>query len=327
MGKEFTKPNIIISKCIEIENCRYNAQIISSEFVKLLKPYVNLISVCPEVEIGLGVPREPIRIIKKDEKRYLIQPSTDKDVTKDMQKFISIFLGTIKDIDGVILKSRSPSCGIKDVKIYPSKEKSAPIMKSSGFFGDAALKAFNNCPIEDEARLRNSIIKEDYLRKIFTLASFRDIKHSKDINNLIEFHSNNKFLLMGYSQKYLKILGNLVANKEKSDISKIYQDYEKNLKFAMAKPLRCNSNKNVLSHAFGYVSNKLNSKEKQLFLESVDNFEQGRVSISVPVNLLKSWVLRFDEEYLANQTYFSPYPEELLDADAKNICMARDYWK
>jgi uncharacterized protein YbgA (DUF1722 family)/uncharacterized protein YbbK (DUF523 family) len=327
MSTEFTKPNILISKCIEIENCRYNGQIISSEFVKSLKPFVNLISVCPEVEIGLGVPREPIRIVSKDDKRYLIQPSTDKNVTKDMQKFISKFLAEIKEIDGVILKSRSPSCGLKDVKIYPTKEKSAPIMRSAGFFGDAVLKHFNNCPIEDEARLRNSIIKEDYLRKIFTFASFRKIKDLKDINRLIEFHSNNKFLLMGYSQKYLSILGNIVANKEKLDISKIYQNYEKNLHLAMSKPLRCNSNKNVLSHAFGYVSKNLNSKEKQLFLESVENFEQGRISISVPINLLKSWVLRFDEDYLANQTFFSPYPEELLDAEAKNICSVRDYWK
>ena len=118
------KPSIIISKCIEFDSCRYNAQIIRNEFVRKLKPFVDFFAVCPELEIGLGIPREPIRIIEKKEEKKLVQPATGKDVSKDMNSFADNFLKKNKDIDGAILKSKSPSCGIKDVKVYPTIEKS-----------------------------------------------------------------------------------------------------------------------------------------------------------------------------------------------------------
>ena len=130
---ENVKPRIIISKCIEFDNCRYNGQIISSKEIKELIPYVDFIPVCPEVEIGLGIPRAPIRIVFKDNKNKLIQPETQKDVTKEMRNFTSTFLDSQDEIDGFILKSRSPSCGLKDVKIYPGEKQVPPISKSSGF--------------------------------------------------------------------------------------------------------------------------------------------------------------------------------------------------
>ena len=135
MKKMESKPNIVISKCIEFEYCRYNAQIIRNEFVKSLKPFVNFKPICPEFEIGLGIPRDPIKIIKKNDKKFLIQPANGRDVSEDMNKFLNKYLKKIDSIDGFILKSKSPSCGIKDVKIYPTIEKSAPLERSSGFFG------------------------------------------------------------------------------------------------------------------------------------------------------------------------------------------------
>jgi len=327
MTKKFSKPNVVISKCIEFDKCRYNGQIISSDFIRKLKPHFNFITVCPEVEIGLGIPRHPIRIVLNNNKKELIQPETMKNFTKQMNDFANKFLTKLNNIDGFILKSRSPSCGIKDVKIYPKSEKSAPIYRESGFFGGFVLSLYPNFAIEDEARLRNPAIREHFLRKLYTFCSFKEVYFSNDINKLIRFHSENKFLLMSYGQIYLKKLGQIVSNNKKLRIEKLLNEYKENLNLAFQKGARCTNNINVLNHTFGYVSKNLNNDEKKLFLNTIDDFREGRVSLSVPLNLIKSWILRFDIDYLRNQTFFEPYPIELLDANAISICSSREYWE
>lgn len=321
------KPRVVISRCIEFYNCRYNGQIIRNEFVKKLKSFVEFIPICPEFEIGLGIPRDPIRIIEKENKRLLIQPSTDKDVTKKMDVFSDKFLGNLKDIDGFILKSQSPSCGIKDVKIYPKSKDSAPKSRDSGFFGEKVLEKYYFLAIEDEARLRNTAIKEHFLKKIYTFARFRKIKEKKDIRDLIDFHTENKFLIMSYSQKNLKEMGTVVANQKKDSMKKIISVYEKLLYDTFSKGISCNSNINILQHAFGYISNKITSDEREMFLDSLDNYRNKIVPLEIPISIMKSWIIRFNESYLKNQTYFEPYPIDLHDAEAVNICPSKDYWK
>lgn len=256
----------------------------------------------------------------------LIQYETKKDVTEEMINFSNKFLKNL-EIDGAILKSKSPSCGIKDVKIYPTDEKSAPIRKDKGIFGNAIINRFPLYAIEDEDRLRNHIIKENFLRKIFTFASFKETKKKKSINELIKFHSINKFLIMSYSQKELKELGKITANNEKKSIFEILEDYEQHLKLAFSKSPRCNSNINVLNHTFGYISENLKPEEKKLFLDSLKNFRKGYVGLSTPISIMKSWIIRFDQSYLKKQTYFSPYPDELMEVENINFCAARDFWK
>lgn len=325
MYNEFEKPKILVSKCIEFDNCRYNAQIIRSDFVKKLKKFVDFKPICPEVEIGLGVPRASIRIVKKNNKLRLIQPETKKDVTKDMQFFLNNFLKDLK-IDGAILKSKSPSCGIKDVKIYPTEEKSAPIKRDKGFFGGVVADKFPLYAVETEDRLRNRIIKEHFLKRIFTSALFKKVKQGKSINQLIDFQTKNKFLIMSYSQKELKELGRITARKQEST-DEMLEEYEYHLKMAFSKSPKCASNINVLKHAFGYISENLKTEEKKLFQESLKQFREGRIGLSVPVNIMKSWIIRFDQPYLKKQTYFSPYPDELVEVENVDFCDARDFWK
>ena len=323
---QFNKPILLISKCIEFDKCRYNGQMISSDFVKKIKNFVEFIPICPEYEIGLGIPRKPIRIIEKNKNLRLVQPETEKDLTNEMNTFSRKF---IKDlvIDGALLKSKSPSCGIKDVKIYPNIEKSAPLRKEKGFFGKNVIDNYPLIPIEDEDRLRNHIIKEHFLKRIFTFASFRNIKNKRSLNELIAFHTKNKFLISSYNQKQLTKLGNITANKEKKPITQILDDYEHHLHIAFLKSPRCTSNINVLQHTFGYISNDLTSDEKKLFLDTLDDFRNGKIGLSVPIRLMKSWIIRFNQKYLEEQTFFSPYPDDLIEIENTNFCAARDYWK
>jgi uncharacterized protein YbgA (DUF1722 family)/uncharacterized protein YbbK (DUF523 family) len=310
--REFARPRIISSKCIEFAACRYNGAMIPSPVVNLLMPRVEFLPVCPEVEIGLGIPRHPIRIIKSGTGLRLLQPETGKDVTDDMTDFVDGFLNTVENVDGFVLKFRSPSCGMKDVKMYSGTEKGASASKGAGFFGGEVVRRFAGLAIEDEGRLTNFKIREHFLTKIFTLASFRTVEVSGRMRDIVQFHTENKLLLMAYSQKQLRSLGRLVANPDKKSIGALLADYRTGLETAMAAAPRSSSCINVLMHGMGYFSKQLAHKEKAFFLDSLQEFREQRVPLSVPVGILKSYIVRFDEPYLGQQTFFDPYPEEMV---------------
>ena len=202
---------------------------------------------------------------------------------------------------------------MKDVRIYASAEKSAAIGKTSGLFGGAVIQKFGGLAIEDEGRLRSLRIREHFLTKLFTLARFRFVKEKAKISALANFHAACKFLLMAYNQQELRILGNIVANHEKREISEVLEKYEAHLKKAMENPPKRTANINTLTHILGYFSRNLTSKEKQFFLETVELYREGRVPFTSTITLLKGWSVRFQNEYLLNQFLFEPYPIELLE--------------
>ncbi len=304
---------MVVSKCLGFEKCRYNGITIYDDFVEKLKPYVEYITVCPEVEIGLGVPRDPIRVVSEQGDLRLKQPASKKDITDMMKTFCTTFLTSIKVVDGFLLKSRSPSCGIKEVKIYPSMEKSAARGKGMGFFGHAVWEHFPQFPVEDEGRLKNFRIREHFLTKLFSIAKFRHTNTSQSMKALVKFHTESKFLLMACSQKHLKILGHIVANHERRRPSDVFELYKNHLFNAFSLPPRHTSNINVLMHSMGYFSEKLSSTEKRFFLESLEKYRAGKIPLSVNLGILKSWIIRFEEDYLAQQNFFEPYPEGLVE--------------
>lgn len=323
----FVKPRIVISKCIEFEFCRYNGQIIRNDIVSKMKPHVEFRPICPEVEIGLGVPRDPIRIVEKQSKKYLIQPNTGRDVSEEMNRFAERFLTTQKEIDGFLLKSQSPSCGTRDVKIYPAVTPSAAIRREAGFFGEHVLRFFPFLAIEDEMRLHNPIIREHFFMKIFTFARFRKIQQEGLLQPLLRFHTENKFLLMAYSQKELRNLGNILANQDKQPLPRVLSEYEQHLHTAFSKAPRYTSQINVLNHVFGYVSHDLKENEKKFYANLLQKFRGGQIPLSVLINLVRSWVIRFDQPYLLPQTFFQPYPDELFDTESIKASNVRDFWK
>jgi uncharacterized protein YbgA (DUF1722 family)/uncharacterized protein YbbK (DUF523 family) len=310
---KFTRPQVIVSKCLGFDACRWNGMTIPDLFIKKLEPFVEFRTVCPEVEIGLGVPRNPIRVVKKGNSLRLMQPATGKDVTDSMISFSDGFLSSITEVDGFILKGRSPSCGIKDVKFYPSMEKSMAVDKGSGFFGRAILEKFPDVAIEEEGRLSNFRIREHFLTRIFCIAHWRGVEKSMSISELVSFHTDYKLLLMAYSQKELRLLGKIVANHDKKPIKDVVADYGHHFKQAIAKTSRNTSNINVIMHALGYFSEELIKNEKRHFIGILEKYRQGAVPLSSPLSILQSWISRFDQKYLARQTYFEPYPEELCE--------------
>jgi uncharacterized protein YbgA (DUF1722 family)/uncharacterized protein YbbK (DUF523 family) len=309
---DFTKPNVFFSRCLGFDSCRYNGQMITDEFVEHLKPYVNIINVCPEMSLGLKVPRDTLRVVLQNDELRLYQPKTEKDFTKEMNEFADSYLNSLNDIDGFLLKGGSPSCGHKNVKVYNGTSKVTGSTRGSGLFGNKIKERFSYTPIEDEGRLHNYRIRDNFLARIFMNADFRKVKASNSLNELIHFHTKNKFLLMANSQKYTKVLGRIIANKEGKDIKNIFDEYEKNLNLVFEKLPRHTNNINVLMHAMGHFSKDITKKEIDLILDSFEKYRIGKLTISTPLLLVKSYIVRFNIDYLLDQTYFNPYPEDLI---------------
>ena len=307
----FEKPRIVSSKCIEFAPCRYNGLMIKSSIVEKLKDYCEFLPVCPEVSIGLGIPRDPIRVVDSEGELELYQPKTGKIHTKEMEKFSESFLGSINNIDGFILKNKSPSCGVKSINIYTSYEDSRPRKDGVGLFAASVMENFPNLPVEDEGRLRNLLIRENFLTNIFTLSKFRRVK-SGDFSDLVNFHTQNKLLLMSHSPSNLQKMGQILSNKHKQSLDSIKADYEKLLNRTLVEIPNTSLNINVLLHGFGYFSKRLKHDEKSLFLNTIEEYREGRIPLLVCLNMLKMWIIHFDQEYLDQQTFFEPYPHDLM---------------
>jgi uncharacterized protein YbgA (DUF1722 family)/uncharacterized protein YbbK (DUF523 family) len=311
--REFKKPKVVISRCLGFESCRYDGQIISSRFVDKLKNYVEYITPCPEVDIGLGTPRDSLRVVRKNGSLSFVQTNTGKNYTEEINKYANNFLYDIEDVDGFILKEGSPSCGFKSVKYYPGSEKVASNTKGPGFFGGAILKRFPQHPIENEGRLRNFNIREHFLTRLFLMPEIRELKLDSTIKKLVNFHSRNKLLLMAYNQNLMRKLGKLVANNDDIPVEELVQKYIEVFLQAVNRTPRYTSNINVLMHALGYFKDVLKTEEKAFFLDALESYRNGKVPLSVPLYLIKSYIVKYDNDYLKSQIYLEPYPERLVE--------------
>lgn len=313
INMEFPRPKIVVSKCLGFAACRYNKQMISCEAVKRLTPIADFIPICPECEIGLGVPRIPIRVILHNKSLQLKQLKTAKDITEDMNNFLGSFFGNLNDVDGFILKSRSPSCGYKEVKIYPSLEKVPALSKGAGFFGAKVVSDYPFHPVEDDGRLHNLSIREAFFTKLFVYIKFKAIEKTCFMKNLVEFHANHKYMFMAYNETAMRQLGSIVANHEQKQVDEVYMNYKKVLPTVFPCSPKKGAYINVLLHIYGYFKKLLSTSEKSFFLEKINQLGQRKIPLSVCLNLLESWIHRFENKYLLTQTLFKPFPEALMD--------------
>jgi uncharacterized protein YbgA (DUF1722 family)/uncharacterized protein YbbK (DUF523 family) len=309
---EETRPVVVVSKCLGFERCRWNGEVINDDFVDRLAAYVDFRTVCPEKEIGLGVPRDPIHIESEKGVLKLVQPATGRDVTEEMLSFTASFLGSLPEVDGFLLKARSPSCGPGDVRIYPTGGKSGAMDKGAGFFGNAVNTSFPHLVVETEGRLKNFRIREHYLTRLFSTSRFRAMSKSGAMRDIVAFHTANKLLLMAYNQVELKALGNIVANREHLPSAEVISLYGEHFQNALSRTPRYTSNINVLMHALGYFSDELSPREKSHFLDSLERYRSGAIPLSAVISIVNSWIARFEQAYLEQQAYFRPYPEELV---------------
>lgn len=307
------KPKIIISACLDMQPVRYNGQFVKDDFVLKLKNYCDFIPICPEVSINLGVPRDRIIVYKLEDDFRLYQTSKNRDLTDEMRSFSNKFLNSLCDFDGFLLKGKSPSCAIGNALVYKDKEAKVYHAKGRGIFGAEVIKKFSIFPTEDEGRLRNVNIKQNYLIRIFSIANLREsMLRISNIKGLMEFHRENKYLLMVFNQQKLKSMGSLIAKYQKDrDFEEIKKTYFDLFVSSLASRTTKGKYLNVLQHIFGYFSDKLNSKERNYFISLTEKYFNNIVDLKTLIEILKIWSYRFEDKYILEQTILNPYPDDL----------------
>ncbi|MBC7217659.1 MAG: DUF1722 domain-containing protein [Candidatus Caldatribacterium sp.] len=321
--RTFPRPRIVVSKCLGFAPCRYDGAIIEDPFVRSLAPYVDFILVCPEVAIGLGIPRKPIRIVLKRGRKYLLEEGTERDFAEAMEHFSETFLN-LEGIQGFILKAKSPSCGLKDTKIHAPQGKVLAL--GNGLFAEAVLRKYPHLAVESEKRLENLAIREHFLQKIFALADLEETLRTKSLGKLVDFHNRYKLFLLAHHQRETQILGKIVA-QAKENIEHAFKVYKEHFYRAIQKAMNRRLVTNVLYHVLGYFKDKITPREKEFFLRLLEDFRRGYVPFPVLTSLVESWIIRFEEPYLARQIFFRPYPEALRPKGTGDLLPERDFWK
>lgn len=313
MDWSFARPRLLASRCLGFDACRWNGLKIDEPLIDGLKPYADFTDVCPECAIGLGVPRHPIRLVASPDGPKLLQPATGEDFTSKMLAFSKDFVAGLGPLDGAILKLKSPSCGLSNVKLHRTIDKGECAGKEAGLFAATLSAALPKLPAEDEGRLRNFSIREHFLTRIFLSAKLREAAATKRVAALVDFQSRCKYLLMAYSQPGLRKLGNIVAKGGKAASAELlFAEYSEAFTDALAKPARPGSAVNVLQHMMGHFSKDLTPGERAFFLDTLEDYLRGGAPLSVPLGVLKSWAIRFDDKYILGQFLLCPYPESLV---------------
>ncbi|MGL4742379.1 MAG: YbgA family protein [Sarcina sp.] len=317
MDKVWEKPIIIVSACLNGEKCRYNGESSPFKLLKELATYIELESICPEVGIGLKVPRDTIKIVGDEHNIKIIESESQNDLTSKMIEFSKekILEYNKRDIDAFILKGRSPSCGIKDVKIYKSEEKGAISIKGSGVFAKYLSENLDMVFIEDDGRLRNFEIRDNFLTKIFTIANFRSINKKLNLAVFLKFHTENKLLFMTYSPNITKKMGQIIAKLDKNNLKEDFNEYRKLLFELFRENQKFRRCVHVYEKAYGYISKYLYDDERKFFMDMLNDFRAGKQPKKTIITMLKGYAIRFDNEYLLYQTLLEPYPENLINLD------------
>ncbi len=217
------RPKIVVSSCLNGENVRYDGKAVDSSLVKTLSKYVDIISVCPEVSIGLPVPREPIVVVRKNDNIKIVNPKTQEDFTERLEEFSKNFIKNLKDVDGFLLKSKSPSCGVSGTKTYKNENGTGFLYRRYGTFAKNIKNTFKYYPVEDELRLKNPDRLLWFLFRIFILSKLKSIK---DIKELIGFHKKHEDVLSLLGKAFLERAEKILSKE--ADFKEIKNRYIEN---------------------------------------------------------------------------------------------------
>ncbi|MBC7350008.1 MAG: DUF523 and DUF1722 domain-containing protein [Candidatus Aminicenantes bacterium] len=293
------KPRVVISACLNGFFNRYNGGTVSDDNVNALKPRFELITVCPEVEIGLGIPRKTVSLFKLGDRIEVIQRETGLNVTQKLIEYSEKTINNLPEVDGFILKAKSPSCGVKSAKVFGNLEATNILGKDDGLFPATARRLRPYLPLIDEGRLNNRELRWEFLARVYLHFLFR--QSSRDIKSLIEFHSRAKYLFMSISQKDLKTMGRILAGHQKGNLEQTLADYRQAFYQLLSRPIRKSNLLNALNHMFGYVSPRLNPGERQHFLRLLEQYRSGQTDFVTIIELLRAYGYRFNLPYLLDQ--------------------------
>ncbi len=303
-----------ISACLLGQKVRWNAGHERDPFlVETVGRFVEWVPVCPEFELGLGVPRETLRLVQGDDGLRLIARKSGTDHTAGMTTLAKERSAGLAgaDLCGFVFKKDSPSCGLMRVRVYDKN--GMPNKSGQGLFAAAMSAAFPQLPMEEDGRLHDPRLRENFFERLFAWRRLRDrFDVPFTVGDLVAFHSREKLLLMAHSPKLYQELGRLVAHAKGRPRAELAVDYRRKFMEALATLAPTRRHVNVLQHMAGYVSEQLDASGRQELSQSITDFGAGLVPLIVPLTLLRHYVRRFAVGYLAMQTYLDPHPKELM---------------
>ncbi|WP_421716996.1 YbgA family protein [Arcobacter arenosus] len=302
-----------ISTCLLGIQCRYDGQHSKDKFVyDELSKHFEFRSFCPEGQI-YPTPREAIRQVRINGELIIRTTNTKKDVTKEIVDVSKSLVDSINEDElcGYILKSKSPTCGMARVKIYPDGEGQSENV-GVGVFAKELMEKFPLLPIEEEGRLSDPWLKENFLMQVFAYKDiFEFMKTQPTFGELVDFHTSYKYLIYSKSHKSYKELGQIVANHEKKTLEEVLALYKQRFLEAIALKGRTSNTYNVLMHIFGYFKKYITKDEKEEILTSLEEFKQHIIPLVAIIKIIKIYVKRFNIEYLEKQKFLTPYPKEM----------------
>jgi uncharacterized protein YbbK (DUF523 family)/uncharacterized protein YbgA (DUF1722 family) len=312
MSYSSIKPKIVVSTCLGFGATRFNGAMLQSSFINHVQQYdaIEFIPVCPEVGIGLGVPRETLRLVKKKDGIHLIQPETGKDVTAEMVDFTN---NLVKDLvaDGFIFKADSPSVGTDHVKVYDSEKAFVGSRSGIGFFTNQIIKHFENYPLESDRRLHNVYIQDAYLTKVYTFARYRQF--ITDLSSLKDFHRQHYYLLKTHEPHSFEKLDKLISEIDviKEPFAKYFTILKQILRVGVTRQNALLSFQEIAQR----VTTEISKNELTLLQKKMTLFEKNAIAKETMLSFIQALAHRIDDQFLKSQIIYEPFPPELLQRD------------
>ncbi|POF40572.1 hypothetical protein B0D71_19040 [Pseudomonas laurylsulfativorans] len=308
-----TKPKIAISACLMGAEVRFNGGHKASPLCnRVLTDYFDFVQVCPEVAIGLGIPREPIRLVGDTDRPEAVGTiNRQLNVTQPLAEYGRQMAAQLGDICGYIFMQKSPSCGLERVKVYHAN--GAPQEGGGqGIYARAFCELHPNLPVEEDGRLHDPVLRENFLTRVFAYHAWQQLlQEGLSRRGLTDFHARYKYLLMAHNPVQYKTLGNLLGNMGRTDPQELGLRYFSELMAALKKCATRRTHTNVLQHISGYLKQAISADDKQEVQHVIGQYRHGIVPLVVPLTLLKHHLRQHPDPYIAQQVYLQPHPESL----------------
>jgi len=309
----FPRVKIGVSSCLLGQEVRYNGGHKRDGFVAgTLSDFADYVPVCPEVAIGLGIPRPTIRLVG-DPRRPSAVGSDDAsmDVTARLEAFSKRQMPALEGLCGYILKKDSPSCGMERVKVYSPKG-GAPERKGVGIYAKVLMERMPQLPVEEEGRLNDPVLRENFISRVFVYDRWRRLTaDGLTAAGLIAFHSDHKYLVMAHSQAAYRRLGQMLSHLKGADLAAVGEMYLAELMEALKRRVNRKRHVNVLQHMMGYLKRSIDGGDRAELAANIESYRRGDVPLVVPITLFRHYFRRNPDPYMERQVYLNPYPDTL----------------
>ena len=312
-AQQYKRPTIGVSACLLGNQVRFDGGHKNNKYITdTLKKHLDLVPVCPETEIGLGIPRPPIQLRVVDSRiRLVVSKSPDIDLTERMEDYAAEKTVQLGELDGFIFKKDSPSCGVYRVPVVFNKE-GYRSKDGVGLFAKKFLEAYPLIPVEEEGRLNDHVLRENFFERVFSYRRWKEmLSTANTVQGLMDFHGRHKLLLMARGSTYYSELGRLVAASNSHNLSEQQAKYIQQFMQTMSRKTCRGQQVNVMMHLLGHMKKMLTREDKKELLSVFEAYRNPHLPLITPITLLRHHVRSIARPYLSRQHYLEPYPEDL----------------